>query len=96
MSDLDLINDLHRRCLHLLGEKTSYTVEDVQIELRPEALQVSIVSAPKADKCGDTWLSTRTVYDTRSPVQDQLLTKIRDYVIPILQRRMILEDLADV
>jgi hypothetical protein len=95
MSDLDLINDLHRRCLHLLGEKTSYTIEDVQIEHR-DSLTVSIISKPTTDSEGDTWRTTATVYDTQSPVQDQLISKIRDYVIPILQRRMILEDLSDV
>jgi len=99
MSDIADVADLHNRCVRLLGNDSSVAIKNVKIEQRGGKLgriMVSIVSPPKIDKYGNTWTAAGTVYDTMAPVQEQLLSKIRDHVLPLLRRHMILDDLADV
>jgi hypothetical protein len=93
-----MCRELHDRCLQILrrADRSCVEIDNVRIEHFIGSTTVSLMSSATIDSHGDSWRGATVVFDSRAYVAEQRLSEIREIVMPVLRRHMVLEDLSGV
>lgn len=97
MTDQELYDDIYRRCNLLCDHAgvNDITFDDVKVVRGGTRVEVCLLSSPRPI-AASYWVSSTTVYDSNAPAAEQVTGQLIERVIPVLQRYMVLDDLADV